>query len=1067
MLFPIFVFGQYTSIPDSMFEQRLIDLGYDTIHDGQVLTADIVNIDTLILIPPLGGFFVAIPYNTISDFTGIEDFINLTYFDCRYNSITSLDLSYNTLLNFLDCSGFHNGYISMGQLTSLNINQNIFLDTLKCSGNQLDSLNVSQNINLKSLVFGKTIFNPMGNDYSGNNISNIDLSQNINLTNLECSDNLLTNLDLSNNTFLSYLDCRKNQISNINITNCNGLTSFNCSNNLLINLNVSQNINLGDMNCSNNLLTNLNLSQNIVLGDLDCSNNNIDTLDMTQNPNLFKLSCHNNNLTELNINQNILLGDLNCNNNFLDTLDITQNPNLWFLRCENNLMSYLDLTYNTLLSDLRCSNNQLNILNTNNLSFLSRLFCSDNQLVSLDIRNTSLDSGFFGALRFRATNNPDLHCISVDDSIWATNNWSSNWTGSWPPSIDSQTIFSNNCNILQYTLIPDSIFEQVLINLGYDTIHDGQVLTANISSIDSLHLQAPFAATVRISDLTGIEDFVSLTYLYCSYQHLTNLDLSQNPNLTHLICAGQYPWNSNLGLNNLDVSQNPNLTYLKCNSNELISLDLTQNNTLNYLECRGNNLTNLDISQNTNLTFLDCNVNQLTSLDVSQNIALDTLDCSINQISNLDFSQNTNLSYLDCQQNPLILSLDLSQNINLNWVFLHNNQLVSLDVRNGNNTNLFLRADNNPNLNCISVDDSVWAATNWNMVDNHTIFSYNCDYSSQYTLIPDSAFEQRLIDYGYDTIQDGKVLTSNISSIDSLDVSTPPNMFSPPKIYDLTGIESFINLRYLNCGFNELTNLDLSQNNLLNNVMCGFNNIQNLNISQNSFLNDLMCGFNNIQNLNTSQNINLEKLMCSQNPISNLNLTQNINLKTLNCAYMSINDLDVSQNLNLDTINCGHNQILNLNLSDNQSLIALFCDFNRLKTLDIRNGNNINFTDFEAFNNDSLYCISVDDSSWSANNWSASIDSQTVFSTNCNPSTVDIIENLNNFLTYPNPTNENVTISMEDYNGNILTKVYDLIGNELLITNETTISLKDYAKGVYIFKVSFGDTDGEVKVVKE
>ena len=48
-MFPIFVFGQYTSIPDSMFEQRLIDLGYDTIHDGQVLTADIVNIDTLIL----------------------------------------------------------------------------------------------------------------------------------------------------------------------------------------------------------------------------------------------------------------------------------------------------------------------------------------------------------------------------------------------------------------------------------------------------------------------------------------------------------------------------------------------------------------------------------------------------------------------------------------------------------------------------------------------------------------------------------------------------------------------------------------------------------------------------------------------------------------------------------------------------------------------------------------------------------------------------------------------------------------------------------------------------------
>ena len=71
------------------------------------------------------------------------------------------------------------------------------------------------------------------------------------------------------------------------------------------------------------------------------------------------------------------------------------------------------------------------------------------------------------------------------------------------------------------------------------------------------------------------------------------------------------------------------------------------------------------------------------------------------------------------------------------------------------------------------------------------------------------------------------------------------------------------------------------------------------------------------------------------------------------------------------------------------------------------------------------------------------------------------------FSIYPNPTKENVTISMENFNGNVLTKVYDLIGNELQNTNETTISLKGYAKGVYIFKVSFGDKAEEVKVIKE
>jgi len=68
---------------------------------------------------------------------------------------------------------------------------------------------------------------------------------------------------------------------------------------------------------------------------------------------------------------------------------------------------------------------------------------------------------------------------------------------------------------------------------------------------------------------------------------------------------------------------------------------------------------------------------------------------------------------------------------------------------------------------------------------------------------------------------------------------------------------------------------------------------------------------------------------------------------------------------------------------------------------------------------------------------------------------------------YPNPTKENITISIENFNGNIQTEVYDLIGHRLQTTNETTISLRDYARGIYLLKVTYGDRVEEVKVIKE
>ena len=73
----------------------------------------------------------------------------------------------------------------------------------------------------------------------------------------------------------------------------------------------------------------------------------------------------------------------------------------------------------------------------------------------------------------------------------------------------------------------------------------------------------------------------------------------------------------------------------------------------------------------------------------------------------------------------------------------------------------------------------------------------------------------------------------------------------------------------------------------------------------------------------------------------------------------------------------------------------------------------------------------------------------------------------NNIKVFPNPSFDDVTIIVNSINGNIQTEVFDLIGNRLQTTNETTISLRDYSKGIYILKVAYGDRVEEVRVVKD
>ncbi|MEJ2113464.1 MAG: hypothetical protein P8X62_07185, partial [Flavobacteriaceae bacterium] len=92
---------------------------------------------------------------------------------------------------------------------------------------------------------------------------------------------------------------------------------------------------------------------------------------------------------------------------------------------------------------------------------------------------------------------------------------------------------------------------------------------------------------------------------------------------------------------------------------------------------------------------------------------------------------------------------------------------------------------------------------------------------SQNVEIPDQNFEKALIDLGIDSDQkiNGVVLKSDVQSVISLDVSNKD-------IRDLTGIEAFTSLIYLNCRGNDLRQLDLRYNMSIMKVSSSTNNIE-------------------------------------------------------------------------------------------------------------------------------------------------------------------------------------------------------------------------------------------------
>ena len=182
------------------------------------------------------------------------------------------------------------------------------------------------------------------------------------------------------------------------------------------------------------------------------------------------------------------------------------------------------------------------------------------------------------------------------------------------------------------------------------------------------------------------------------------------------------------------------------------------------------------------------------------------------------------------------------------------------------------------------------------------------------------------------------------------------------EISNLKGIEFFTNIWLLECYYNNLTTIDLSNNKKLTYINCHHNQLNELDVSGLPLLETFYCGHNALPSIDVSKNEKLEDFDCQDNHLDTLNVSQNKELVKLSCGTNNLTELDVRENKKLKELSCYESKLSNLDLRNQTELEVLKCWKNPLSALNVSANtklkklyvNKTNLTSLDATNNTAL-----------------------------------------------------------------------------------------------------------------
>lgn len=421
--------SQTTTIPDANFEQFLVDQGIDSNGlNGNILNADAQEVTAL-----------NISINTITDFTGLEAFVNLITLDAGTNQFATLPLTtlslleelvfnQNMVLASLDLSGNPNlkrfqaranGGSNSGPITVIDLSNNL----------QLQNINIYNFRNLQNVIFPDTktvvsiyllMHNDITVDFSGySSLESLSLSTNFNnnypitatlpseqntLKTVAIQGGNIIDVDLSNFLALEAISLQSTNTETIDIPQTSTLTAISISDHNIASASFAdasmlQNLTITRKQESPGLQ--LDITQNEVLTTLNASHNYMDALDLSQNTNLSDLRLAHNSFATLETSQNLNLVYLDASYNFISSLDLSTNTILERLILNNNELPGIDLQANILLENLNLGTNKIPTLDVSSNNELRMLYIDDNLFA-----NTGLD----------LTQNPELHHLDASNN---------------------------------------------------------------------------------------------------------------------------------------------------------------------------------------------------------------------------------------------------------------------------------------------------------------------------------------------------------------------------------------------------------------------------------------------------------------------------------------------------------------------------------------------------------------------------------------------------------------------------------------------------------------------------